>query len=263
MIDILIAVAHWCASCAPETVSTTLRTLTGAGGAAGGMGGIGGLAGDGGIGDTSGAPGGPASADAPASAAGGSGSAGSASASGTGSGSGEPGSSGSQSGDSQGGGSQSGSPQSSPETPADPAAADGLGSAAGMQMGYTEGPYSEAGPGWIDNLFDLNPNTSFIQSGMDGLGFGPTGSWGRYPNPDEGDLTTLGRALGAAASALPAGAVVAGGHLLDDLQHGPEEAAAGAGLSNDLNNGPPPRPAPPVEPKDAPDDALRGEPPAD
>jgi hypothetical protein len=253
VIDFLFTVLHWCASCAPagNGVSAGVGAFGAGAGAAGGMGGMGGLAGDGGIGDTSGAPGAPSSGDASATAPGGSASG--ASGSGSGSGSGASGS----------GGPGTESPESSQPSAPDPAAPDDLGPAASVQMGYTAGPYSEAGPGWIDNAFDLNPNTSFIQAGMDGLGFGPTGSWGRYPNPDEGDLTTLGRALGTAAAAIPAAGAVAGGHLLDDLQHGPEEAAAGAGLSNDLNNGPPPRPTPPPEPQDPPEDAPQDEPPAE
>jgi hypothetical protein len=90
MIDMLIAIAHWCASCAPAGtgVPTTLGAFSGAAGAAGGMSGMSGLAGgdgDGGTGTE-----GNSSSDAPYSSPGSASSSSSSSSSSSGSGPGGP-----------------------------------------------------------------------------------------------------------------------------------------------------------------------------
>ena len=41
--------------------------------------------------------------------------------------------------------------------------------------------------GWMDRAFGLNPNRSFVESGMNALGYGPTGIWGRPRGENEGD----------------------------------------------------------------------------
>jgi hypothetical protein len=216
MIAILAAIGHWCASCVPASVGVApaLGALGGAAAAAAGISGLGDLASDGGTGDVSGAPSGAGSgAGAP---------------SGAGSGAGAPASAGSDAGaglgpdgagtGSNGGPSESGT-QSGPEptnpTPEAPT-----------------GPFES--PGWIDNAFGLNPNTSFVQAGMDGLGYGPTGIWGHPIAPGEGSLETAGRALGAAAVAPLTALAAAGGDLLDNLNHGPELGQIGGELSDQL-----------------------------
>lgn len=75
--------------------------------------------------------------------------------------------------------------------------------------------------GWMDRLFGLNPDRSFVEAGMEGLGYGPTGIWGRPPAEDEGQGTTLLRALGAAATSPLAAFAAVGGHALDEINHGP------------------------------------------
>ncbi|MEO6527536.1 MAG: DUF4157 domain-containing protein [Gemmatimonadaceae bacterium] len=75
--------------------------------------------------------------------------------------------------------------------------------------------------GLLDHIFGLNPDKSFIETGMEGLGYGQDGIWGRSPKEGEGDGTTLLRGLGAAATSPLAGIAAIGGHALDELNHGP------------------------------------------
>jgi len=94
------------------------------------------------------------------------------------------------------------------------------------------GPFGS--PGWIDNALGLNPSTSFVQGGMDALGYGPTGIWGHPIAPGESQLSTAGRGLGAAAVSPLAALAAAGGDLLDNLNHGPELGQIGGELSDQL-----------------------------
>lgn len=75
--------------------------------------------------------------------------------------------------------------------------------------------------GWMDRAFGLNPDRSFVEAGMDLVGYGRTGLWGRPPAPDEGTGTTLLRAGGAALCSPAALYAAIGGHTLDELNHGP------------------------------------------
>ncbi len=259
MIDVLVAIGHWCASCIPPGVGVapTLGALSGAAAAAAGISGLGDLASDGGVGDVSGAPAGAsAGADAPASAASDAGT-GPGSAAGTGPEAG----SGSESGNST-------ATESPPgDSPASPTEAQATPSAE-----PTPGPFTS--PGWIDNALGLNPNTSFVQGGMEALGYGQTGIWGRPIAPSDGDLTTLGRALGAAGVSPLAVYAAAGGDLLDTLNHGFELAQVGKEVGEQLNeaptNSPPPAPSDPQpsdpqpsEPQPEPQAEAQAKPPGD
>lgn len=118
----------------------------------------------------------------------------------------------------------------------------------------TTGPFHA--PGWIDATLGLNPETSFVQAGMYGLGYGPGGIWGRPVAPGEGDLTTLGRALGAAAGVPLVAQAVVIGDALDNLNHGPELSQVGAEVGEQLNEAPTsPYPAPSDPPSTAPSNA--------
>jgi hypothetical protein len=242
MIAILAAIGHWCASCVPASVGVApaLGALGGAAAAAAGISGLGDLANDGGTGDVSGAP------------------------SGAGSGAGAP----------SGAGSDAGAPSAASDAGAGLAAGAGTGAQAGSAgpdgatTGSNSGP-SESGtqsgpeptnptpeaptgpfesPGWIDNALGLNPNTSFVQAGMDGLGYGPTGIWGHPIAPGESALNTAGRALGAAAVAPLTALAAAGGDLLDNLNHGPELGQIGGELSDQLGGEGAPNPPSPATP---------------
>jgi hypothetical protein len=83
-----------------------------------------------------------------------------------------------------------------------------------------EGEHHHKG-GILDHLFGLNPDKSFVESGMEGLGYGRDGIWGRPPKEDEGQGTTALRALGAAATSPLAVFAAIGGHGLDEINHGP------------------------------------------
>jgi hypothetical protein len=75
-------------------------------------------------------------------------------------------------------------------------------------------------PGWIDSLFGLNPDRSFVRAGLEGL-FSPGKS-------KEGDstLTTLGRAGYSALASIAAIPVIGGGEILDKINH-PSELLLG------------------------------------
>jgi hypothetical protein len=60
-----------------------------------------------------------------------------------------------------------------------------------------------------------------VESGMEGLGYGRDGIWGRPRGENEGDLSMLGRGLGAAAVSPLAAFAAIGGHALDEINHGP------------------------------------------
>ena len=92
--------------------------------------------------------------------------------------------------------------------------------AAISRQGEGEGEHHHKG-GLLDHLFGLNPDKSFVETGMEGLGYGPTGIWGRPKAEGEGDGTTALRALGAAATSPLALFAAIGGHGLDEINHGP------------------------------------------
>lgn len=94
-----------------------------------------------------------------------------------------------------------------------------ISSAPSAAISRDEGGHGHAG--WMDRLFGLNPDRSFVEAGMDALGYGPTGIWGRPVAEDEGQGTTLLRALGAAATSPLLAPAVIGGHALDEINHGP------------------------------------------
>jgi hypothetical protein len=72
--------------------------------------------------------------------------------------------------------------------------------------------------GWMDHLFGLNPDRSFVEAGLDPL-FGQDGFL--KPQAGEGTGTTLLKAGGSVLS-LPYVALAAiGGHGLDEINHGP------------------------------------------
>ena len=73
----------------------------------------------------------------------------------------------------------------------------------------------------MDHLFGLNPEKSFVESGMEGLGYGRDGIWGRPPKEGESQGITALRGLGAAAVSPLAGIAAIGGHALDEINHGP------------------------------------------
>lgn len=253
MIAILAVIGHWCASCVPASVGVApaLGALGGAAAAAAGISGLGDLASDGGVGDVSGAPAGAgAGADAPASAA---------SDAGTGPGAGAG------TGAEAGSGSEPGSSTATESPPGDSPASPTEGQAT-PDAEPAQGPYTS--PGWIDNTLGLNPNTSFVQGGMEALGYGQTGIWGRPIAPGDSDLTTLGRALGAAAVSPLAIYAAAGGDLLDNLNHGPELGQVGKEVGEQLNEAPtnPSSPAPSdpqLEPEQEPQPEAQAKPPGD
>src|SRR5690606_14468994 len=82
-------------------------------------------------------------------------------------------------------------------------------------------PEGHGHAGWMDRLFGLNPDRSFVEAGMEGLGYGPTGIWGRPPAEDEGQGTTLLRALGATVTTRLSASAAVRGHARDELNHAP------------------------------------------
>jgi len=90
---------------------------------------------------------------------------------------------------------------------------------AALSMDPEDGSHHKAG--LLDHIFGLNPEKSFVESGMDGLGYGPDGIWGRPTAEGEGQGTTAARALGAAAVSPLALFAAIGGHGLDEVNHGP------------------------------------------
>ena len=219
MIDILIVVGHWCVSCVPA--STGVAPALGAlGGAAAAAGGISGL--------------------------------------------GDLASDGAGAGSTAAGGPDSNVPGIFPTPlplpPDEPPAIGPAPTAEGPEeepTGPPTGPFES--PGMLDYMLGLNPETSFVQSGMDALGYGPTGVFGRPIAPGDSDLTTLGRALGAAAVSPIAGLTAVVGHGLDELSHGSDITLAGKSVSEQLNDtppNPPPDPPPDTPPDTPPDPPL-------
>ena len=79
-------------------------------------------------------------------------------------------------------------------------------------------PHGHAG--WIDRVFGLDPHNSFVTTGMDWIGYGPTGIFSPL-GEDAGNLSRLGQ-IGGILLTLPLVADVAiGGHALDEINHGP------------------------------------------
>jgi Domain of unknown function (DUF4157) len=72
--------------------------------------------------------------------------------------------------------------------------------------------------GWIDRLFGLNPDRSFVEAGLDPL-FGQDGVF--KPREGDGTGTILAKALGSAASVPYVAGAAIGGHVLDEINHGP------------------------------------------
>ena len=86
----------------------------------------------------------------------------------------------------------------------------------------TGAPHASGGhAGWIDRSLGLNPNRTFAEAAADGLGYGPTGVFGRPARRGESDLVTAGRGLGAAAMSPLLGLGMLWGHLGDEINHGP------------------------------------------